>query len=318
MYLGIDIGGTRLKAGLVDRTGRIERMAAAAAPKSREALEQALPALARQVLDGAAPAGAGFGCKGIVDTNTAEVRTMPGEWGFLVGVRLRELLQGVVAPDLPVSADNDAKAALAGEVAWGAARGRRDVLMLTLGTGIGGAILADGRILRGASGVAGHMGHVTVEPDGPLCICGNRGCLEAVFSARAIEAEAWTATHQGCVSPMTNVLRTTPAALDCRFIFDQAARGDLIAQGILERRIKVLGAAIAGLLHVLDPEVVILGGSIAEAGAALFEPLQREVDWRVEGLLKRSVSLLPNGVADTSGVVGAAGLAYLAAFERMV
>ncbi|MBI5086956.1 MAG: ROK family protein, partial [Acidobacteria bacterium] len=133
------------------------------------------------------------------------------------------------------------------------------------------------------------------------------------FSARAIEAEAWTAAHQGCVSSMTEILRTAPDSLDCRFVFAQAARGDLIAPGILERRIKDLGAAIAGLLHALDPEVVILGGSIAEAGAALFEPLQREVDWRVKGLLKRSVPLLPNGVADTSGVVGAAGLAHLAA-----
>lgn len=316
MYLGIDIGGTRLKAGLVDESGRLIRSAATASPVSRQALESTLPTLIRQVLDGEPnPRAVGFGCKGIIDAGTSQVRTLPGLWGFLVGLRLSGTVEGLVDRGTPIAADNDAKAALAGEVAWGAAQGRRNVLLLTLGTGVGGAILADGKILRGATDVAGHLGHICAEPDGPLCICGNHGCLEAIFSSRAIEAEAWAATHLGCSSPMTEILRAHPEALSCQFVFEQAGLGDPIAQRLLATRIRTLGACLAGLLHALDPEVVILSGSIAEAGAALFEPLQREVDWRVRGLLKRQVPLVPTGVNDTSGIVGAAGLARLAAGE---
>ena len=309
MFLGIDIGGTRLKAGLVDETGRIVRAESMASPATRAALETALPGLIRQVLGGMRPAGVGFGCKGVIDAETTEVRTLPGQWQFLVGKRLREVLEGLVDDRVPVTADNDAKAALAGEVMWGAARGRRNVLLLTLGTGVGGGVLADGRIVRGAGDVAGHLGHINADPDGPPCMCGNYGCLEAIFSARAIEAEAWAAAHQGCASPMCDILRSDSSALSTRFIFEQASLGDSIAQGLLRRKIRILGASIAGLLHALDPEIVILSGSIAEAGAALFEPLQKEVDWRVQGLLRRSVPLVPSGVRDTSGVIGAAALA---------
>jgi glucokinase len=309
-YLGIDIGGTRLKAGLVDEHGRILRTALATSPSSRQTLEATLPPLVRQLLAGDTPSAAAFGCKGIIDPATTEVRTMPGVWGFLTGLRLATLLDGILPPCTPITADNDAKAALAGETAWGAAKGRRDVLLLTLGTGIGGAILANGEILRGAADAAGHLGHICADPNGPPCICGNHGCLEAIFSARAIEADAWAAMHQGCSSPMTDILRATPEALNTRFVFEQAALGDQLAQGILQRKIRVLGACLAGLLHAFDPELVILSGSIADAGPALFEPLQREVDWRVKGLLKRSVPLVPSGVQDTTGVVGAAALAY--------
>lgn len=308
MYLGIDIGGTRLKAGLVGGDGRILRQALTTSPASRAALASTLPAIVSQVLDGEKVQAAGFGCKGIIDRQTTEVRIMPGIWNFLEGVRLAELLGGV-CPGVPVTADNDAKAALAGEVVWGAARGRANVFLLTLGTGIGGAILSDGRILRGASDVAGHLGHLTVDAGGPPCICGNRGCLEAVFSARAIEADAWSATHLGVLSPMCDILRSSPDALSCRFVFEQAAAGDSIAQGILGQKIAVLGAAVAGLIHALDPELVIVSGSIADAGEALFEPLRREINWRIQGLLRREVPIVPSGVHDTSGIVGAAGLA---------
>ncbi len=309
MYLGIDIGGTRLKVGLVDGDGRILRQSLTTSPASKPALAAALPALVRQVLEDGPVRAAGFGCKGIIDRESTFVRTMPGVWNFLEGVRLRDLLGDAVPAGLPVSADNDAKAALAGEMVWGAARGRANVFLLTLGTGIGGAILSDGRILRGASDVAGHLGHLTVDSDGPPCICGNRGCLESVFSARAIEAEAWSATHLGVVSPMCDIIRAHPDALSCRFVFEQASVGDAIARGIVDRKISVLAGAIAGLIHALDPELVIVSGSIADAGDVLLEPLRREVRWRTQGLMRRDIPIVPTGVNDTSGIVGAAGLA---------
>jgi glucokinase len=312
MYLGIDIGGTRLKAGLVDQDGRIIRSETTASPGTRAALEQTLPWLIRQVVGAETPRAAGFGCKGIIDAATTEVRRLPGLWGFAVGLRLSDMVEGILPFGTPIAADNDAKAALAGEVAWGAARGVRNAFLLTLGTGVGGAILADGKILRGAADVAGHLGHITADPDGPPCLCGNFGCLEAIFSARAIEADAWAATHQGCATPMCDTLRAHPDLLSTKFVFEQAAQGDPIAKEILRKKIRVLGATIAGLIHALDPEVIILSGSISTAGPALFDQVQDEVDWRIQGLLGRVVPIVPSGVQDTSGVVGAAALGRIA------
>jgi glucokinase len=108
---------------------------------------------------------------------------------------------------------------------------------------------------------------------------------------------------------MCDILRAHPEALNCQFVFEQAAVGDPVARGILDRKIPVLAGAIAGLIHALDPEVVIVSGSIADAGDALFDPLRRDVAWRIRGLIRRDLPIVPSGVNDTSGITGAAGLA---------
>jgi glucokinase len=206
-----------------------------------------------------------------------------------------------------VRADNDARAALAGEVAWGAARGRRNAVMLTLGTGVGGGILAGGRLLHGMRGVAGHLGHLTVDPDGPVCICGNRGCLETLFSARAIEGEATAAVLRGCHSRLTDLFAGDPRAVTCEAVFAAAADGDEVARAICDRAIKYLAGAIAGIFGAFDPEVVILGGQIAAAGAALFEPLQAQVTARARRLVGREVPVIQAEISE-SGILGAAAL----------
>jgi glucokinase len=306
MHLGIDIGGTRIKAGLVESDGRIKVLRACSTPDTLADFRAALHALAGSVLEGHTAATAGFGAKGIIDPETTRVERLPGAWDYLEGVRLGSMIEDLLPAGTPIRGDNDAKAALAGEAAWGAARGVRNALLLTLGTGIGGAVVCDGRMLRGATHVAGHFGHILVEPDGLPCMCGARGCLETVFSSRAIEAAAWSVVHQGAVSPMTRALRAEPAALNCRSIFEWAAREDPMALWVLDRRIDRLAAALAGLMHTFDPEVVILTGQIAEAGEALFAPLRRATAWRIHGLLRREVPLVPSGLNDTSGVAGAA------------
>ena len=211
--------------------------------------------------------------------------------------------------EVPVFADNDARVALAGEMVWGAARGRENALMLTLGNGVGGAALVNGRILRGHSGVAGNIGHLTVDPHGSVCSCGNQGCLETVFSARAIEAEASAAVHRGCDSVLTRLFREQPQLASCRTVFQAASEGDTVAMAIVSSAIYQLGAALAGLLHIFDPEIVILGGHVADAGADLLVPLQEEVCSRSRGLLGRDVPIVEQEVADKSGIIGAAGLA---------
>jgi glucokinase len=191
---------------------------------------------------------------------------------------------------------------------WGAARGRSNVLMLTLGNSVGGAAIINGQMLRGHAGVGGHIGHLTVDPHGAVCSCGNRGCLETVFSARAIESQARAAVRRGCDSVLTRLFRDQPQLASCRTVFQAASEGDEIAATIVEDATYRLAAALAGLLHIFDPEVVILGGNVADAGDALFEPLREEVWRRSRGLLGRDVPIVEQQVSDKSGIVGAAGL----------
>jgi glucokinase len=307
VVLGIDIGGAQIKAGMVDEKGAILASRTVSTPNE---LDEFLPTLQDAIrwLTEATdhPAGVGVGCKGIINPDSTQVEVLPGTLHFLEGLRLSDLV-GMPA-DVPVFADNDARVALAGEIVWGAARQAQNVVMLTLGMGVGGAVLSNGHVLRGHAGVAGHLGHMTVEPDGALCACGNRGCLETVFSARAIEGEAWAAVHRGCASTLTRLFREQPQLATCRTIFQAASEGDELCSAIVSKAIGRLAAAIAGLLHIFDPELVILGGQVADAGEGLLLPLQEQVWQRSRKLLGRDVPLVEQEVADKSGIVGAAGL----------
>lgn len=300
--LGLDIGGTTLKAARVRADGSIERSASRPTPPSREAFASCCAELVLELTAQAPPvAGIGIGCRGLIETSTTFVASLPGACTYLEGAHLRDFVAPLLPEGARIAADNDARAALAGEVAFGAARGLRDALLFTLGTGLGGAILSDGRIVRGARGVAGHLGHVTVHPDGPLCICGNRGCLETYFSARAIEAEVHAGLHRGVDTSLH------PGAT-CQEIFAASVAGDPLARIVVERATQALAAGIAGLLHAFDPEAVILGGAIARAGDVVFEPVRAAIRTRTRRLLRREVPVLASAFADGSGVLGCAAL----------
>ena len=305
--LGIDIGGNQIRAGMVGPDGAI--MASRTIPTPAD-LDSFLPALhdaiAWLVESTDFPSGVGVGCKGLIDPESTRIESLRGPLHFLQGLRIVDIVG--LPQEVPVFADNDARVALAGELVWGAARGRQNALMLTLGNGVGGAALVNGRVLRGHSGMAGNMGHLTVNPHGDVCSCGNRGCLETVFSARAIEADARAAVYRGCDSVLTRLFREQPHLASCRTVFQAASEGDSLAIAIVASAIYNLGAALAGLLHIFDPEVVILGGHVADAGAELLIPLQEEVWRRSRGLLGRDVPIVEQQVADKSGIIGAAGL----------
>lgn len=296
--LGVDIGGTSVKAGLVDDSGHVLEQASRATPHTVEGFRELLREF---VQSWAGRFGAvGFGCKGLIDAATTRVIRSPGPVAFLEGYSLAELA-GV---DVPVRGGNDAHATMAGEMKWGAARGRQHALLFTLGTGVGGAILADGRLLGGVSGIAGHLGHVTVDPHGAYCICGNRGCLETVFSARALEAEVWRVVNAGCATGLA------AGPVTCEALFHAAADGDKVAIAIRDKAIFQLAAAVAGLLFVFDPEVVIVGGNIARAGDMLWQPLAAEIHQRTRPYLGREVPIVPQQTSDPSGIAGAAALAF--------
>lgn len=313
-YLGIDIGGTRIKTGFVNDDGEILDRRAISTPTESTLFTSTLrDVVAELVKTNGLPAAVGIGSKGVVNPVIKRVVAQPGTYQFLEEIDFSSLFDNILPGETPLAIDNDARVALVGEKLWGAARNRQNVILLTLGTGVGGAVMAEGQILRGMTGVAGHIGHITVVPNGKICICGNRGCLETVFSARAIEAAALDAVLRGCDSQLTNNFAKDLQKITCEAVFTIAATGDAVAELIVSDAIKHLATAIAGLLNTLDPEIVIIGGQIAEAGEALFAPLKQEIGWRARGFVCREVPLVLPEVKDTSGIIGAAALAICSA-----
>jgi glucokinase len=304
LAIGVDIGGTGIKAAIVDLRGELLESFCEPSPRTISALRD----FGRSVVKRAkAPLrGIGVGCKGIIDANSTRVKSSPGDLCFLEGQFLSEVIGG---GDVPVCADNDARVALIGEVLWGAARGRRNVVMLTLGTGVGGAALVDGVVLHGADGAAGHLGHTTIDPRGGLCICGNYGCLETYFSSRAIESDYWAHMHRAAPAKLS--ISSTGEVPNPEAIFRAAADGDECARYVVDRALEYLGAALVSFLHTFDPEIFILGGNIVAAGPQLIAPIQDKIARRTKTLLGREVPIVIQKLVGFGGVAGAAGLVFL-------
>jgi glucokinase len=302
--VGVDIGATAIKAALVGLGGNLIESYREPSPRTPAALH----AFVRSVLNRAsAPVrGIGVGCKGVIDTATSRVNSLPGDLHFLEGQLLADVIG---AGDVPLYADNDARTALIAEVLWGSARGKRNVVLLTLGTGVGGAVLVDGVILRGASGAAGHLGHVTLDLHGGLCICGNYGCVETRFSSRAIESEYLAHLHRAAPATLSFDSAGQPPSTEA--IFRAAAQGDESASYVLARALEYLTAAVVSYLHVFDPEVLIFGGNIAEAGSQLLAPIRDQVARRTRVLLGREIPIVFQSAVGYGGVAGAAGLVFL-------
>jgi len=302
--IGVDLGATTIKAALVGLRGDLLASFREHSPRTISALQDFVRSVRKQAT--VPVLGIGIGCKGVIDAATTRVNRLPGDLNFLEGRSLRDLAQ---VDGLPVCADNDARTTLVGEVLWGAARGRRNVVLLTLGTGVGAAALVDGVIVRGASGAACHLGHVTLDIRGGLCICGNYGCLETCFSSRAIESAYFAHIHRA--SPTRLSVDDAGRTPGTEAIFQAAADGDPSARRVLDLAFESLTAALVSFLHVFDPELLILGGNIAAAGPQLLAPLHEEVARRTSVLLGRKVPIVVQSTGGYGGVAGAAGLVFL-------
>lgn len=285
--LGLDLGGTSVKAVAVTAEGRLlERTVEAFDPDVPRAFLGAMRAARDRLISvaGAAPQALGVSAPGLAAADGRRIAYMPGRLAGLEGLDWTEALEAA----RPVPVLNDAHAALLGEVWLGAARGSRNAVLLTLGTGVGGAALVDGRLLRGAIGRAGHLGHISLDPEGPPDICGTPGSLEwAVGNATLRERS------QGRFATTHELIRT-------------AVAGDALARTVWLKSVRALAAGVASLINVLDPEVVVIGGGIARAGSALFEPLAAELEhmeWRPGG---HRVRVVPAELGEFAGAFGAA------------
>ena len=288
--LGIDLGGSSVKAVAVTRSG--ETLAQFNHPFDSDRrlhfAETIQALLARVTSDQAkAPTHIGLSAPGLAADDGRSIAFMPGRLDGLVSLDWTTYLQAAA----PVSVLNDAHAALLGECWLGAAKGLSNVIMLTLGTGVGGAAMVDGHLLRGHSGKAGHLGHVTLDLNGPPDVCAMPGSLEYQIGNYSIVERGsgkYATTHE----------------LIAAYRADDAA-----AKQVWERSLRALAVAIGGFTNVLDPEAVIIGGGIARAGDDLFKPLAELVpkfEWQVCG---RKTKLLPARLGDLAGAFGAAARA---------
>lgn len=310
-YLGLDVGNTRFSAAGVSEDGRILALRRCPAPSSADAGIDALVELARAVVKscrGVAAVGIGFG--GPVDVRTGKIRT-----SFLSSGWEGVPLAAIVAERLGIPAflANDADAAGLGEAMFGAGRGMQSLLYVNVGTGVGGAVIIDGRLHTGATSSAGEIGHLIVDPRGPECECGKRGCVQALASGRAMERLARERLCDDAEDGMPSSLSLD--RLTGRDVGEAAAAGDGLAAAVVAEAARWLGRALADAGHLIDPEVIVVGGGVPEIGEPYMRPLREAYRERIFGPAVRT-PIRSAELGYDAGVVGAAAIAMCGAGAR--
>jgi glucokinase len=246
--------------------------------------------------------GVGVGAPGPLDRERGLVLLTPNLGWRDIALRDR-IAEGT---RLPASLDNDANCATYGEWWVGAARGARNVVGMTIGTGIGGGLILNGQLYHGASDVAGEIGHTTIDQNGRRCGCGNYGCLEAYASGPAIAERAREALAFDEASLLPGMVDGDLSRITAQTVYAAAAEGDAVAREVVRDTARYLGTGIANLLNIFNPDVVVIAGGVTQAGDALFEPLRAEVRRRAFKPAVDACRIVPGALPGTAGVVGAA------------
>ena len=308
--VGIDIGGTNIVAGTVAEDGS-EVLGLVSEPtlaeQGAEGVLTRLMKLARASMAAASGkeiAGLGIGSPGPLDTTTGIVLLTPNlGW---VNFPLRDRVAGALG--LPATLDNDANCAIFGEWWRGAARGANHVVGLTIGTGIGGGIVLAGQVYRGKSDIAGEIGHMTIDLNGRRCKCGNYGCLEAYASGPAIAARAIEGIEAGADTALPRYVNGDLARITAQIVYEAAHDGDGYALEVVHDTAKFLGAGVANVVNIFNPEVVVICGGVTLAGDKLFLPLRSEVKRRAFKPAVEACRIVPGELTGTAGVYGAAAV----------
>ena len=311
--VGVDLGGTNLALGAMTADGtnqyamhtvptRAELGADGVVARIVEGVERVIAETrAATGAPRSAFLGVGIGSPGPLDRQRGLVIMTPN-----LGWRdfpLRDRVQDGVK--LQATLDNDANCATLGEWWIGAAKGARDVVGLTIGTGIGGGLILDGKLYHGASDVAGEIGHATIDSTGRRCKCGNYGCLEAYASGPAIAERAREALAGGEPSMLSAMVGSDLSRITAATIYHAAHQGDALAVQVVRDTARFLGTGIANLLNIFNPEIVVLAGGVTQAGEALFEPLRAEVRRRAFKPAVDACRIVPGALEGNAGVVGA-------------
>ena len=309
--IGVDIGGTNVRLGLVDERGKIlflESFSTGEFP-GKQALLKALCSSAEILMakarsNGYRVAGVGIGAPGPIDVERGLVYFFPNIPGWK-NTPLKKILEKKLK--LNVSVDNDANAMALGEYAFGAGRGCKNMIALTLGTGVGGGMVLNGRLFHGSTFSAAEIGHLKINEDGPLCACGGRGCIETYVGNGYFVREVQKRLDAGAQSILRKWLREGKKLSP--LLVQQATRaGDLFSRKVWEETGAHLGSALAGLVDILNPDRVVIGGGIALGGEMILGPVRRAIAKKAFPIAARSAKVLPAGLRADGGIIGAAAM----------
>jgi glucokinase len=313
LFIGIDLGGTKISTALVDAAGKIiarDYCETRAAEGQKAVVERMLDA-AYQVMSkaGLAPSqvtAVGVGSPGPIDARTGVLTATPNLPGWK-NVPLKQLIEEALG--ITTFLENDANAAALGEHRFGAGRGVQNMIYVTASTGIGGGLILNGQLYSGTTGAAGEIGHMTVLPWGPYCGCGNRGCLEALASGTAIAREGRELVRRGVPTLIAELAAGHPERVTAKLVAKAADKGDIEAQEILAEAMTYLGVGMASLVNLFNPELIVIGGGLTNMGEGLFGPVRRAIERRAFTAAARAVNVVPAELGDDVGVLGAVAAA---------
>ncbi len=314
LFIGVDVGGTKIAAATVDASGAIRHRSRRETPAQDvhqivEAVSEAVTDLTGQAQSQGETIGCvGVACAGFIDVSGSTVLFAPNlAWR---DEPLKAHLEDRTG--LPVILENDANAAAWGEFRFGAAKRVDDMVLLTLGTGVGGGIISENKVLRGAYGIAAEVGHMRVVPDGHRCGCGNKGCWEQYASGSALVREARDLVRHGSPHAADLALRCDgdPEQLEGKEITEAAQAGDPAAVELLQDLGRWVGEGAASLAAVLDPSMIVIGGGVSAAGDLILEPARQAFARQLTGRGHRPMAQIVRAqLGNDAGVIGAADLA---------
>lgn len=332
LSIGIDLGGTQIRTAVMRGATLLSRVGLLTGenptpdriiPRMFQAVEQALSEADATFSE---VAGIGIGAPGPLNSHTGVVFSPPNLPGW-VNVPLRAIFSEQF--NVPIFVENDANAAGLAEYMFGAGRGSREVVYLTISTGIGGGVIADGKIVEGISGTAGELGHMTIDLHGPRCNCGNIGCLESIASGTAIARHANELIAMGKGNQLLefalehqpqDAKANTPvdsarskksiAHINARTVAQAAEAGIPSARQIIATAAEGLGVGLVNIIHIFNPEIIILGGGVTLMGDLLLEPARRVVQKRAMQVPRESVRIVSAQLGNDVGLVGAGALSY--------
>ena len=315
-FMGIDLGGTKIGTGLVNTQGEVRASdyRPTEANRGRDAVIERITQAAREVMRKAnvSPgdvSGVGVGAPGPLDIAQGILTEPPNLPGWR-DVPLKQIIEDAIG--IPTYLENDANAAGIAEYLYGAGRGTRHMIYVTVSTGIGGGLILNGQIYHGASGGAGEIGHLTVLPDGPLDGCGTRGCLDALASGTAIAREARELVEHGVPTLIAGLARENPDGITARVVVEAMHRGDPYAADIVSKAMRYLGIGMASMVNLFNPELIVIGGGLSHLGDLLLDPVRRGIDRHAFQTHARQVRVVLAQLGDQVGIIGAAGAAMMA------
>ncbi|WP_127836942.1 ROK family protein [Clostridium prolinivorans] len=307
--IGIDLGGTKISGALADLNGNVlsKHTIPTKASEGENAVLNRIFEVIEKVMEIANKTSSeiktiGIGSPGPLNAKTGVIITTPN-----LPFKNFQLVKPLVEKfNIPTYLDNDANVAAIGEYMLGAGKGTNNMVYVTVSTGIGGGAILNGKIYRGSTSNALEIGHTTLLPNGPRCNCGNYGCAEALASGTAIARQGREAVESGEETSLKNYENITSYE-----VFKEAEKGDKVSKDILDKSLNYLGIAVANIITSFDPDMVVIGGGVAQAGKIVFDKVQEVVDKRCFKAMSEYCKIVPAALGKDAGVIGAVALALL-------